>query len=41
MILGDNFFYGQSLSKMLSKCVNINKGAKVILHKVLNPENLE
>ena len=38
MILGDNFFYGQSLSKMLSKCVNINKGAKVILHKVLDPE---
>ena len=38
MILGDNFFYGQSLSKMLNKCIKINKGAKVILHKVLNPE---
>ena len=38
MILGDNFFYGQSLSKMLSGCVNIKTGAKVILHKVLNPE---
>ena len=23
MILGDNFFYGQSLTKMLTKCVNI------------------
>ncbi len=38
MILGDNFFYGQSLSKMLKKCVKINKGAKIILHKVLEPE---
>ena len=39
MILGDNFFYGQSLTSMLIKCVNIIKGAKVILHKVANPEN--
>ena len=38
MILGDNFFYGQSLSKMLFDCVKINKGAKVVLHKVSNPE---
>ena len=38
MILGDNFFYGQSLSAMLNKCIKINKGAKVILHKVLEPE---
>ena len=38
MILGDNFYYGQSLSKMLKKCVKLNKGAKVILHKVLDPE---
>jgi glucose-1-phosphate thymidylyltransferase len=38
MILGDNFFYGQSLSKMLKNCTKINKGAKVILHKVVNPE---
>jgi len=38
MILGDNFFYGQSLSNMLKKCTKINKGAKIILHKVLNPE---
>jgi glucose-1-phosphate thymidylyltransferase len=38
MILGDNFFYGQSLSKMLNKCIKINKGAKIILHKVLEPE---
>ena len=38
MILGDNFFYGQSLSNMLKKCANITHGAKVILHKVGNPE---
>ena len=39
MILGDNFFYGQSLTKMLMECVKIKDGAKVILHKVVNPEN--
>ncbi len=38
MILGDNFFYGQSLSKMLNVCKNLKNGAKVILHKVVNPE---
>ena len=38
MILGDNFFYGQSLSNMLLDCVKIKKGAKIILHKVINPE---
>ena len=38
MILGDNFFYGQSLSAMLNKCIKIDKGAKVILHKVLEPQ---
>ena len=39
LILGDNFFYGQSLTAMLEKCVNLENGAKVILHKVNNPEN--
>ena len=39
MILGDNFFYGQSLTKMLHECVKLSSGAKVILHKVVNPEN--
>ena len=39
MILGDNFFYGQSLSKMLNNCVKNKNGAKVVLHKVINPEN--
>jgi len=38
MILGDNFFYGQNLSKLLMSSTKLNKGAKVILHKVLKPE---
>jgi len=38
MILGDNFFYGQNLSNLLLKNTKLNKGAKVILHKVLKPE---
>jgi len=39
MILGDNFFYGQSLSKMLNNCTKVKNGAKVVLHRVINPEN--
>ena len=38
MILGDNFFYGQNLSKSLMSNTKLKKGAKVILHKVLKPE---
>tara|TARA_B100000963_G_scaffold57017_1_gene45070 strand:- start:5333 stop:6199 length:867 start_codon:yes stop_codon:yes gene_type:complete len=38
MILGDNFFYGQSLSKLLLANTKLSKGARVILHKVLKPE---
>ena len=38
MILGDNFFYGQSLSSILKKCINLKTGAKIILHEVLNPK---
>tara|TARA_B100000787_G_scaffold170166_2_gene164495 strand:- start:1979 stop:2845 length:867 start_codon:yes stop_codon:yes gene_type:complete len=38
LILGDNFFYGQNLSKMLMRSSNLKSGAKIILHKVLNPE---
>ena len=38
LILGDNFFYGQSLTKTLLKCVKIKQGCRVILHKVTNPE---
>ena len=37
LILGDNFFYGQSLTKKLKSCIKLNKGAKVILHPVSNP----
>ncbi len=38
MILGDNFFYGQNLSRLLLANTKLNKGAKVILHKVFKPE---
>ena len=38
MILGDNFFYGQNLSKLLLSNIKLVKGAKVVLHKVLKPE---
>ena len=38
LILGDNFFYGQNLSSKLFECTKLKKGAKVILHKVINPE---
>ena len=37
LILGDNFFYGQSLTKTLKKSVSIKSGAKVFLHPVKNP----
>ena len=37
LILGDNFFYGQSLTKRLKECVKLKKGAIVILHPVKNP----
>ena len=39
MILGDNFFYGQNLSKLLSECAKLKNGSKVILHSVQNPES--
>ena len=38
MILGDNFFYGQNLSKLLTGCAKLKNGAKVVLHSVKNPE---
>ena len=38
LILGDNFFYGQSLSQTLKRCTNLKNGAKVLLYKVNNPE---
>ena len=38
LILGDNFFYGESLSKKLLTSKKLKKGAKVFLHKVNKPE---
>ena len=37
LILGDNFFFGQSLTKKLIQCSKLTKGAKVFLHPVKNP----
>ena len=38
LILGDNFFYGQSLSRLLLSSTKLKSGAKIILHKVVRPE---
>ena len=38
LILGDNFFYGQNLTKQLLNSVKLKKGARIILHKVNKPE---
>jgi len=38
LILGDNFFYGQNLSKILLESSKLSNGAKVILHKVQKPK---
>ena len=38
LILGDNFFYGQNLTKNLINNSKLKNGARVLLHKVLNPE---
>ena len=38
MILGDNFFYGQNLTKKLLQNTKLKKGAKVVVHKVQKPE---
>ncbi len=38
LILGDNFFYGESLSKKLLESKKLTNGAKVFLHKVSKPE---
>ncbi len=38
MILGDNFFYGQNLSTLLLNNTKLSNGARVVLHKVQNPE---
>ena len=38
MVLGDNFFYGQSLTKKLKDCVKLNSGCKILVHPVVRPE---
>ena len=38
LILGDNFFYAQSLTKTLQNSVKLKSGAKVFLHPVKNPK---
>ena len=37
LILGDNFFFGQSLTDKLKDCVKLSSGAKILLHPVRNP----
>ena len=37
LILGDNFFYGQSLTNILKKNISLKNGAKIFLHPVKNP----
>ena len=38
LILRDNFFYGQNLSSTLINATKLKNGAKILLHKVVNPE---
>ena len=38
LILGDNFFYGQNLTRVLQDSAKLEKGAKILLHKVQKPE---
>ena len=38
LILGDNFFYGQNLTKKLLDNCKLKNGARVFLHKVNKPE---
>ena len=38
LILGDNFFYGQSLTKKLKSCIKIKSGCKILVHPVNKPE---
>ena len=38
LILGDNFFYGQSLTKKLKDCVKLKSGCKILIHPVNKPE---
>ena len=37
LILGDNFFYGKNLKKILKKNINLTSGVKIFVHPVKNP----
>jgi len=39
LILGDNFFYGQSLTGKLKECAKLKSGAKIFLHSVSDPSH--
>ena len=39
LILGDNFFYGQSLTDKLEKMVKLKNGASILTHPVKNPSS--
>ena len=39
LILGDNFFYGQSLSEKLRKATKLKNGATIFVHPVKNPNS--
>ena len=38
LILGDNLFYGEGLSKKVEECAKLKKGAKVFAYQVRDPE---
>ncbi len=38
LVLGDNFFYAESLTKKLKNCIKLTAGCKVLLHPVNKPE---
>ena len=38
LILGDNFFYGQSLTNKLKNCIKLSSWCKILLHPVKRPE---
>ena len=39
LILGDNFFYGQSLTEKLRQSAKLKQGAEVFLHPISNPSS--
>ena len=39
LILGDNFFYGQSLSEKLRRATKLKNGATIFVHPVKNPSS--